>query len=61
MPARLGGEPYVPYSVFTTLGVSASENDGVLDLSANGRNAFPAFRLRKAMCDQNLNSYSTRV
>ena len=36
MPARLGGETYVPYSVFTTLGVSASENDGVLDLSANG-------------------------
>ena len=35
MPARLGGETYVPYSVFTTLGVSASENDGVLDLSAN--------------------------
>ena len=37
MPARLGGETYVPYSVFTTLGVSASENDGVLDLSANGK------------------------
>ena len=54
MPARLGGETYVPYSVFTTLGVSASENDGVLDLSfaetASQMAKRSAFRLRKAMC-----------
>ena len=36
MPARLGGELYVPYSVFTMLGVSASQEGGVLSLSANG-------------------------
>ena len=39
MPARLGGELYVPYSVFTMLGVSASQEGGVLSLSANGGNA----------------------
>lgn len=48
MPARLGGETYVPYSVFTTLGVSASENDGVLNLPQTTKRS--AFRLRKAMC-----------
>ena len=37
MPARLGGETYVPYSVFTTLGVSASENDGVLRKRRNAQ------------------------
>ena len=29
MPARLGGEIYVPYSVFSQLGVSASSSDGL--------------------------------
>ena len=58
MPARLGGETYVPYSVFTTLGVSASENDGVLDLSANGETL--SFSTAEGyVYDQNLNSYST--
>ena len=58
MPARLGGENYVPYSVFTTLGVSASENDGVLDLSANGETL--SFSTAEGyVYDQNLNSYST--
>ena len=55
---RLGGETYVPYSVFTTLGVSASENDGVLDLSANGETL--SFSTAEGyVYDQNLNSYST--
>ena len=58
MPARLGGETYAPYSVFTTLGVSASENDGVLDLSANGETL--SFSTAEGyVYDQNLNSYST--
>ena len=58
MPARLGGETYVPYSVFTTLGVSASENDGVLDLSANDETL--SFSTAEGyVYDQNLNSYST--
>ena len=58
MPARLGGETYVPYSVFTTLGVSASENDGVLDLSANGETL--SFSPDEGyVYDQNLNSYAT--
>ena len=48
MPARLGGETYVPYSVFTTLGVSASENDGVSIFPQTAKRS--AFRLRKAMC-----------
>ena len=52
MPARLGGETYVPYSV------SASENDGVLDLSANGETL--SFSTAEGyVYDQNLNSYST--
>lgn len=58
MSARLGGETYVPYSVFTTLGVSASENDGVLDLSANGETL--SFSTAEGyVYDQNLNSYAT--
>ena len=58
MPARLGGETYVPYSVFTTLGVSAPENDGVLDLSANDETL--SFSTAEGyVYDQNLNSYST--
>ena len=49
MPARLGGETYVRTVVFTTLGVSASENDGVLDsVPATAKRS--AFLLRKAMC-----------
>ena len=36
MPARLGGELYVPYGVFSQLGVSSSTSDGVLNMSANG-------------------------
>lgn len=35
MPARLGGELYIPYGVLTQLGVSVSEQDGALSLSAN--------------------------
>ena len=59
MPARLGGEIYVPYSVFSQLGVSASSSDGVLDLSANGETL--SFSPAEGyVYDQNLNSYSTR-
>ena len=48
----------MPYSVFTTLGVSASENDGVLDLSANDETL--SFSTAEGyVYDQNLNSYST--
>ena len=58
MPARLGGEVYVPYSVFSQLGVSASSSDGVLDLSANGETL--SFSPAEGyVYDQNLNSYST--
>ena len=58
MPARLGGEIYVPYSVFSQLGVSASSSDGVLDLSANGETL--SFSTAEGyVYDQNLNSYST--
>lgn len=58
MPARLGGEIYVPYSVFSQLGVSASSSDGVLDLSANGETL--SFSPAEGyVYDQDLNSYST--
>ena len=58
MPARLGGEMYVPYSVFTSLGVSASSSGGVLDLSANGETL--SFSTEEGyVYDQNLVSYST--
>lgn len=57
MPARLGGELYVPYSVFTMLGVSASQEGGVLSLSANGETL--SFSPDEGyVYDQNLNSYS---
>lgn len=44
--------------VYHGLGVSASENDGVLDLSANGETL--SFSTAEGyVYDQNLNSYST--
>ena len=58
MPARLGGELYVPYSTFTRLGVAASSSDGVLALSSNGVTL--SFSPDEGyVYDQNLNSYST--
>ena len=36
MPQRLGGELYVPYSVFSSLDVSSSLEGGVLSMSSNG-------------------------
>ena len=58
MPARLGGELYVPYGVFTRLGVAASSSDGVLELSGNGVTL--SFSPDEGyVYDQNLNSYST--
>lgn len=56
MPARLGGELYVPYSVFSSLGVSASSDSGVLNLSASGETL--SFSTEEGyVYDQNLNSY----
>lgn len=58
MPTRLGGELYVPYNVFSSLGVSASSDDSVLNLSANGETL--SFSTDEGyVYDQNLNSYST--
>lgn len=58
MPARLGGELYVPYSVFSSLGVSASSESGVLNLSANGETL--SFSTAEGyVYDQYLNSYDT--
>ena len=58
MPARLGGEMYVPYSVFTALGVSAATEDGVLNLSAGGETL--SFSPDEGyVYDQNLNSYAS--
>lgn len=57
MPARLGGELYVPYSVFSSLGVSASSEDNVLNLSYGGETL--SFSTAEGyVYDQNLNSYS---
>lgn len=58
MPERLGGELYVPYSVFSSLGVSSSSEDNVLNLSAGGETL--SFSTTEGyVYDQNLNSYST--
>lgn len=58
MPARLGGELYVPYGVFSQLGVSSSASDGVLNMSANGETL--SFSPDEGyVYDQNLNSYAT--
>ncbi|MDO5141762.1 MAG: polysaccharide deacetylase family protein [Eubacteriales bacterium] len=58
MPARLGGELYVPYSVFSSLGVASSIEDGVLDLSAAGQTL--SFSPDEGyVYDQDLNSYAT--
>ncbi len=57
MPTRLGGELYVPYSVFSSLGVSASSEDNVLNLSYGGETL--SFSTAEGyVYDQNLNSYS---
>lgn len=58
MPARLGGELYVPYSVFSSLGVSASSEDNVLNLSY-GAETLSFSTAEGYVYDQNLNSYST--
>ena len=58
MPARMGGELYVPYSVFSSLGVSTYSEDSVLNMSANGE--LLSFSLDEGYTyDQNLNSYAT--
>lgn len=58
MPQRLGGELYVPYSVFSSLGVSSSLEGGVLSMSSNGETL--NFSLDEGyVYDQNLNSYTS--
>lgn len=59
MPTRMGGELYVPYSVFSSLGVSASSSeDGVLSMSAAGETL--SFSTAEGyVYDQNLTSYAT--
>lgn len=58
MPQRLGGELYVPYSVFSSLGVSSSLEGGVLSMSSNGETL--NFSLNEGyVYDQNLNSYTS--
>lgn len=58
MPSRLGGELYVPYGVFTSLGVSASSEDNVLNLSSGGETL--SFSPDEGyVYDQNMNSYSS--
>ncbi|MDY3617485.1 hypothetical protein [Agathobaculum sp.] len=58
MPSRLGGELYVPYSVFTSLGVSASSEDNVLSLSSGGETL--SFSPDEGyVYDQNMNSFSS--
>lgn len=58
MPARMGGEYYVPYSVFSSLGVSSASEGSVLNMSANGETL--SFSLNEGyVYDQNLNSYDT--
>ena len=58
MPARMGGELYVPYSVFSSLGVRTYSEDSVLNMSANGE--VLSFSLDEGYTyDQNLNSYAT--
>lgn len=58
MPARLGGELYVPYGVFGSLGASSSYADDTLSMSGGGETL--TFSLAEGyVYDQNLNSYST--
>ena len=58
MPTRMGGELYVPYSVFVSLGVSAVREDSVLSLRANGETL--SFSLDAGyVYDQHLNSYTS--
>gem|GEM_PF-315004 len=58
MPARLGGELYVPYEVFARLGVEATQEADVLTLSAGAEQLIfsPA---QGYVYDQNQNSYSS--
>ena len=57
MPTRLGGELYVPYNVFSSLGVSTSSEDNVLNLSYGG-DTLSFSTAEGYVYDQNLNSYS---
>ena len=58
MPARLGGELYVPYDVFTQLGVSSSSEEGVLNLSSGGETL--SFSPDEGyVYDQYMNSYDS--
>nr|WP_297172753.1 polysaccharide deacetylase family protein [uncultured Agathobaculum sp.] len=58
MPTRMGGELYVPYSVFVSLGVSAMSEGSVLSLRANGE--MLSFSLDEGyVYDQHFNSYTS--
>lgn len=58
MPARLGGELYVPYDVFSQLGVSSSSEEGVLNLSA-GDETLSFSPDEGYVYDQYMNSYDS--
>jgi len=58
MPARLGGEMYVPYEVFSSLGVATSNEDGVLRMLSGGE--LLSFSTSEGyVYDQYNNSYSS--
>ncbi len=58
MPARLGGELYVPYEVFSNLGVATSNEDGLLRMLSNGE--LLNFSTSEGyVYDQHQNSYSS--
>jgi len=58
MPVRLGGELYVPYEVFTQLGVEAEREDDLLHLSA-GEETLSFSPAHGYVYDQNQNSYAS--
>lgn len=58
MPARLGGELYVPYEIFTQLGVTAALEDDILTLSA-GQEQLIFSSAQGYVYDQNQNSYAS--
>lgn len=58
MPDRMGGETYVPYGVFSSLGVASNYENGVLTLSS-GENLLSFSTAEGYVYDQNMNSYGT--
>ncbi len=58
MPTRLGGELYVPYDVFSRLGVDTSSEDGVLNMSS-GDELLSFSPSEGYVYDQDQNSYAS--